>query len=85
MAEHIVFHPQLTKADALILESLRQDIKEYSPQKQAEANATARDGRPSDLQATANGKASPDLNGAYNTTQLTFVSCSIINEAFSPI
>ncbi|KAM0544805.1 hypothetical protein ACHAPJ_011635 [Fusarium lateritium] len=62
MAEHIVFHPQLTKADALILESLRQDIKEYSPQKQAEANATARDGRPSDLQATANGKASPDLN-----------------------
>jgi hypothetical protein len=30
MEETIVFHPQLTKADALILEGLRQDIKDSS-------------------------------------------------------
>ena len=38
MAEHLVFHPQLTKADALILEGLRQDINEYKPGQDAQAN-----------------------------------------------
>jgi hypothetical protein len=37
MAEHLVFHPQLTKADALILEGLRQDINEYKPSQDAQA------------------------------------------------
>lgn len=57
MAEHIVFHPQLTKADTLILEGLRQDIKEYTPKKEA---------LPSQNGKRANGKTETEVNGTYS-------------------
>ncbi|CAJ0542905.1 Ff.00g003120.m01.CDS01 [Fusarium sp. VM40] len=55
MAEHIVFHPQLTKADTLILEGLRQDIKEYTPKKEA---------LPSQNGKRANGKTETEVNAS---------------------
>jgi hypothetical protein len=65
MAEHLVFHPQLTKADALILEGLRQDINEYK-QPKVDADITSQDGQPPALrQRAANGKPP---KGAYSCT-----------------
>jgi hypothetical protein len=68
MAEHLVFHPQLTKADALILEGLRQDINEYK-QPKVNAEISSQDGQsPALRQRAANGKPP---KGAYSTVYST--------------
>ncbi|KAL6916586.1 hypothetical protein FSST1_008081 [Fusarium sambucinum] len=56
MAEHLVFHPQLTKADALILEGLRQDINEYQKPKANADISDQHDQPPALRQRVANGK-----------------------------
>jgi hypothetical protein len=72
MAEHLVFHPQLTKADALILEGLRQDINEYQ-KPEVNADISNQDGQPPALrQRAANGKPS---KGAYIT--LSHLMCDV--------